>query len=141
MNQMKKNSLLWTSSSEETLEIGFEIGKCLKVGSIVCFKGDLGSGKTTLIKGIAKSLNIDVDVVVSPTFSYLNQYNTIAHFDLYRIASKEAFIQMGFEEYLEPPFITLIEWPEIITTLLPPHTGHIQISHLGEDMREIEVFL
>jgi len=90
--------------------------------NILLFKGDLGSGKTTLIKNICNFLNVNEEVT-SPTFSLVNQYQSragekIYHFDLYRLESLEEVIDIGFQEYLDSGNWCLIEWPEIAEELM-----------------------
>ena len=125
-----------TNSLEQTFTAGREIAKDLRAGDVVAFIGDLGAGKTTLIKGILS----DAADVTSPTFTYLNVYlqtPMIYHFDLYRIDSAQKFIAMGFEEYFEEGGICLIEWAENIWDLLPAKASFIKITHLDESSRKI----
>ena len=97
--------------------------KRLGKNSVLAFYGDLGSGKTTFIKYFLKKLGIKKNIT-SPTFSYLNIYDSIdgkkyCHFDLYRIKTIRDFLSLGFDEYLENPMnICLIEWPNIIKSIL-----------------------
>jgi tRNA threonylcarbamoyladenosine biosynthesis protein TsaE len=129
----------YSRSVEETKKIGQEIAKKIKKGQIVAFVGGLGAGKTSLIKGIASQINsINEDEISSPTFTYLNIYPgniTIYHFDLYRIKDERQFLSMGFEEYFGGEGISLIEWSEKITSLLPSKT---LVVHLIEKERENE---
>lgn len=138
MKQMMKSKLV-SKSSEETFAFGKELAQSLSEGMVVCFEGELGAGKTTLIKGISEGLGIDSSLVTSPTFVYLNLYGNLAHFDLYRIETLEKFQGMGFEEYLQGTFITFVEWPEIIEPILNSDALHVQLLHEGEDNRMIEV--
>ncbi len=137
---MKPSSQSFISRSlEETEKLGEKLSKYLSPGKAAAFWGDLGSGKTTLIKSIAKYLGYLSDDVNSPTFIYLNVYNgklLIYHFDLYRMKGEKEFIHMGFEEYLTSDAITLIEWPERISSLLPEKTLHIKLRHMDETTRE-----
>ena len=84
--------------------------------NIILLKGELGAGKTTLIKSILKNLGIEENIT-SPTFSIVNQYSTsnllINHFDLYRVKSSKELDVIGFEEYLDNEGISFIEWPEV----------------------------
>jgi len=110
----------------------------LKPGDTIALFGDLGAGKTTFSTMLTNHLGICAEIS-SPTFTYLNIYeDRIAHFDLYRLSEKEQFFALGFEEYLDSEFITLIEWPEIIDSILPSNTIRISISHEGEK-RRIEI--
>lgn len=140
---MAKIKKIITSSAKETIQLGIDLSQSLKNGSIVAFLGDLGAGKTTLIKGLVKGFSKDDTVNVnSPTFVYLNIYDTktpIYHFDLYRIKDKDQFYSLGFEEYFLSNGICLIEWSENIKDILPKETIFIKISHLDENKREIQI--
>lgn len=131
----------FSSSPEETRKIGRLVRKKLIPGSIIALQGDLGAGKTTLMQGlISHSKN---RVINSPTFSYLQIYPDavskipIFHFDLYRLKGPQEFIQMGFTDYFGSKGICCIEWPERITSLLPPHTFFITFTSLSSTERKI----
>ena len=108
--------------------------------NIILFKGELGTGKTTLIKSILKNLGIEENIT-SPTFSIVNQYSTsnllINHFDLYRVKSLKELDVIGFEEYLDNEGITFIEWPEIAMSKISYHYIEIYIKFIDEKSREI----
>lgn len=129
-----RNLLLFGSkinsrSSEQTWHIGSEIGKTLPKGSVLCFYGDLGSGKTTLIQGIIHSLT-GISEVPSPTFTYVNVYaDYVHHYDLYRLTSEAEFLARGLDEPFGTEAICLIEWPERIPHFLPKNAQEIRISH------------
>lgn len=125
-------------STEETEEIGRQIARSLTPGSIVALQGDLGAGKTTLVKGLAA--HCPEVLVNSPTFTYLQVYSgspPIFHFDLYRLKNADEFLKMGFSDYLEQEGICCIEWAERIGALLPAHTILISLEHAGDDKRRI----
>ncbi len=121
------------SSEEDMIDFGTELAKDFKGEDIVLLHGDLGAGKTTITKGIAKGLGID-NTIVSPTFSIMNIYhvstkapkhnstqkiNTLMHIDTYRLEHEDDLIEIGVEDYLgRPDTITIIEWPEKIEDLL-----------------------
>lgn len=132
------------STEEEMIEFGGELAQQLKRGAVVALHGDLGAGKTTLAKGVIAALtSISTPEVQSPTFTYLNIYEgelPIYHFDLYRLKSHEDFIQLGFLDFLGENGICLIEWAERIAPLLPPLTLHVELSHVGEGKRKIDVY-
>jgi len=110
-----------SSSPEETYNIGVEFGKKLSPGAIVCFYGDLGVGKTTCIKGICSGLRASQHVT-SPTFTLINEYDgrlPIYHFDFYRLGSADETLDMGLDEYFNGDGVCLIEWPEIVESLIP----------------------
>ncbi|CAM1354050.1 tRNA (adenosine(37)-N6)-threonylcarbamoyltransferase complex ATPase subunit type 1 TsaE [Tenacibaculum insulae] len=109
---------------------------------ILLFNGDMGVGKTTLIKEICKVLGVK-DVAHSPTFSLVNEYetiknNTVYHFDFYRIENEEEAYDMGVEDYLYSNNWCLIEWPENVKNLLPLDAVNIKISLLENGQRNIQ---
>ena len=128
-----------SNSSEQTYQFGKELARELPANQLICFFGDLGAGKTTLIKGIVEELtSINGAEVTSPTFTYLQSYEHVHHFDLYRLDGVESFCAMGFEEYLDDG-ICCIEWSEKIISLIPKTAMKITLTHLGLDQRQIEV--
>lgn len=109
-----------SKSDTETRNFGEKFGKKLKKGDVVCLTGDLGAGKTTFTKGIAKALNVSYEPT-SPTFTLVNMYDgdiELYHFDLYRLESTEDLYVMDFDDYLFSGGICVIEWPEIAYPLL-----------------------
>ena len=108
--------------------------------NIILLKGELGTGKTTLIKSILKNLGIEENIT-SPTFSIVNQYSTsdllINHFDLYRVKSLKELDVIGFEEYLDNEGITFIEWPKIAMSKISYRYIEIYIKFIDEKSREI----
>ncbi len=130
-----------TQSSEETEEVGKSIADMLGIGDVICLTGDLGAGKTTLVKGLVQKITgISAEEVVSPTFTYLNIYpglTTIYHFDLYRLSSGEEFLQAGFHEFLEAPGICCIEWPDRLPDKLDIRKIFIHIEYLSAKERKI----
>ena len=110
---------------------------------ILLFYGEMGSGKTTLIKEIAAQLGVR-DLTNSPTFSLVNEYATgeggrMYHFDFYRIEREEEAYDIGFEEYLDSGDWCLIEWPEKVENLLPLDTVVIRIDINPDDSRTIQL--
>lgn len=110
---------------------------------IYTFTGDLGAGKTTLIKALLKKWGV-AEHVTSPTFNYVNQYVVngvqLYHFDLYRLDSLEEFTALGFDEYLyQSDSFVFIEWPSIIDSLLTHEVCHIHIDHVSEDKRTVTI--
>ncbi|OJU79910.1 MAG: tRNA (adenosine(37)-N6)-threonylcarbamoyltransferase complex ATPase subunit type 1 TsaE [Chlamydia sp. 32-24] len=126
----------------ETIAFGKKLGESLKPNSIVCFYGDLGAGKTTLIKGIVQGVTGKNYYVNSPTFVYLNIYDgikSVFHFDLYRIQNEDEFVGMGFEEYFFSSGVCCIEWSERIVNIIPSNAVKIEMQHLDESSRQIVV--
>jgi tRNA threonylcarbamoyladenosine biosynthesis protein TsaE len=107
---------------------------------IILLKGDLGAGKTTLVKAIVKQLGSNEEVS-SPTFGIVNELNIANtkafHLDLYRIENSEELQQFGFEEYLHSGDYCFIEWPEIATSLITPPHHTITLSNLNDSIRKI----
>lgn len=113
--------------------------------SVWLFRGEMGSGKTTLIKEVCKGLGVD-DVMSSPTFSIVNEYRTqndrqVFHFDFYRIRSEAEAYDIGAEEYFYSGAPCFIEWPEKIPSLIPPNYAEVDITIENETERTIAIFL
>ncbi|MDR0660314.1 MAG: tRNA (adenosine(37)-N6)-threonylcarbamoyltransferase complex ATPase subunit type 1 TsaE [Prevotellaceae bacterium] len=113
----------------------------IKEAAVIAFYGKMGVGKTTLIKELCRKLGV-TDVVNSPTFSLVNEYHTeseatIYHFDFYRINKLEEVYDFGYEEYFYSGNLCLIEWPELIETLLPDNTLRLQIEQQPDGTRTI----
>ena len=127
-----------TSSATETKAVGEKLGRVLKGGDIVAFKGGLGVGKTTITHGIAKGVGVK-DLVSSPTFAIVNVYRgspNICHFDMYRISGGPDLESTGFYDYLTEDNIILIEWSENVADELGSVIT-VEIKRLGENEREI----
>ena len=127
---------------DKTEELGVKLGKLLDKGDFVCLTGDLGAGKTTLSKSIAKGLGVEDDVT-SPTFNIISEYKgrvELYHFDVYRILDEEAMYDLGFEEYFYGDGVCLVEWASQIENLIPE--DHIWIDlRLGDNINKREVYI
>ena len=127
-------------SLNEIDEISQLIVNKIKTIKTIMLRGELGSGKTTLVKSVLKKMGIK-DCVTSPTFSIVNEYdfagNIIYHFDLYRIENIEELDVIGFEDYIYSQNTCFIEWPEIVLNKIKLKYLDIEIRYLGEDKREI----
>ncbi|MDU1176749.1 tRNA (adenosine(37)-N6)-threonylcarbamoyltransferase complex ATPase subunit type 1 TsaE [Peptoniphilus harei] len=125
---------------EETEKFGLFLGENLRPGDVVCLNGDLGAGKTTLTKSIAKGLGID-DYVTSPTFTIVNEYYgkiDLYHIDTYRLDDMVDVDYLGFDEYFYSDGVTIVEWAEKIRDALPEEYMEINIkSH--DDKRDLDI--
>lgn len=130
-----------TTSPEETLVLGKRLAAYLQPGDIVALYGDLGAGKTHLVKGICAALGVPAASVTSPTFTLVNEYAgvrfPIYHFDAYRIERVEEFFELGYEEYFFGDGVCLLEWPERVEPLLPDETLRLRLTHEGATLRRI----
>lgn len=108
---------------------------------VILFDGQMGAGKTTLIKALSKELGV-VDVANSPTFSIVNEYKTetnqtVFHFDLYRLEEEEEAYDMGIDEYFDSGNWCFIEWPEKTPNLIPDEHHTIKFELIDENIRKI----
>jgi len=125
------------ASEEEMIDVGYKIGERLKVGDIVSLVGELGVGKTTLTKGIAKAIGV-TKLVNSPTFTIMKIYQgktTLYHMDLYRLS--EDSDDFDLEEYFYMEGITVIEWANNIKSIIPSNSIEINIRLLDNNEREV----
>lgn len=134
-----------THSANETFEFGKNLASHFRGGDVLLLIGDLGAGKTTLMKGLAMGLGVTVEVS-SPTFTLMNHYPTnggniknLIHIDTYRLKDESDLKDIGVEDYLcEPDSLCVIEWPEKIIELLKnKKIFSVTIEHLGKDKRKI----
>jgi tRNA threonylcarbamoyladenosine biosynthesis protein TsaE len=134
--------LLTSISLSQLPNTASEIIKFAKDSRIFLFYGEMGAGKTTLIKALCESLGT-TEPVTSPTFSIVNEYegagNRIYHFDFYRLKNETEALDMGYEEYFYSGAYCFIEWPEKIPNLLPDHFVNIKIKVIGDNLREINI--
>ncbi len=138
-----------THSEQETKDLAKKIAAKLSGGMILCLYGELGAGKTTFVKGLAKGLGIK-DNITSPTFALMNFYKirnpkseirNLVHIDTYRLKNEEELIQIGAEDYVgAPDSITVIEWPEKIINLLKnKKVVRVYLDHASDSERKIKV--
>lgn len=132
-----------TQNSEQTERLGEAIGAWLRPGDVVLLHGDLGAGKTTLTKGIARVLGVQ-DTVSSPSFALVNQYDlpnlALYHLDLYRLDDPSDLDSIGFTELTSTEDgIAIVEWPERAGELLPERYLLVELAYASEGMRNVRV--
>lgn len=132
-----------TNSPQQTEAWAKRLATTLKGGDILALEGDLGAGKTTLVRGLAAGLGIDPAKVSSPTFALMNEYEgsglTLVHIDAYRMNSPEELAGLGWDRLIDDTTVVIaVEWPSKVEGALPPHrTTTIALEHIGEDLRAI----
>ena len=129
-----------TASAEQTEAIGARIGAELGPGDVVLVSGEVGAGKTTLIRGACRALGV-TGPVTSPTFTIGQRYRgrvPVSHLDLYRLGGLEEEDPALLEDYLRPDSVAFIEWPGAAEPVLDRVTRRISIRHAGGDRREVE---
>jgi tRNA threonylcarbamoyladenosine biosynthesis protein TsaE len=131
-----------TSDFRQTEALGAELAAALKGGDLVLVRGELGSGKTTLVRGAARALGV-VDPVTSPTFSVGHRYRgsgvTVSHLDLYRLSGLGEEEPDLLADYLGPDRIAFVEWPDGDSPELRDACLLVTLTHRGADERRIEV--
>lgn len=138
-----ETKVIKTSSSDQTIDIGKNIGRALNPGDCVALVGDLGVGKTTLIKGMAIGCGVSQnDLVTSPTFIIVNEYRgrcDLFHIDLYRIENYKELLDIGIDDYFGHDSVVLVEWADRFPKVLPSQYCQIKIKRLSENEREIQI--
>lgn len=136
--------IYYSNSPEDTANIALEFAKTLVAGDVICMSGDLGVGKTAFVQALARELGIE-EYLSSPTFTIVNCYEgkfPLYHFDVYRIADSDEMYEIGYEEYVYGDGISVIEWAENISDILPEKRYEITIKkdyEKGENFREISI--
>ena len=131
---------LLSRSPAETESVGYNVGKVLTAGMVVKLYGNLGAGKTTMVRGIARAFGIPRESVVSPSFTIITEYESsprFFHIDLYRIEGSDDLESTGIWDMIEKDAVTVVEWPEHAGDELPEDAVVIRIEHGKDDEREI----
>lgn len=135
---------LTTNGAAETEAVGEAIGSQLRLGDLVVLSGDLGAGKTTFTKGLARALGVE-QRVTSPTFTIVQEYDgrlPVAHVDVYRLERIQELYDFGFEELLEER-VTVVEWGDAIALVLPRDRVNVRIeldeTDDGDDRRLLAI--
>ena len=131
-----------SGSVEETQAFGERVGRWLQPGDVVALHGELGSGKTTLIQGVARGLGRAPDSIKSPTFVLMREYPgeiPLVHVDGYRLEGPPAVAWLDVDLIFSPHKITLIEWAERFTGLLPEDHLQVHLSHVSANRRRLRL--
>jgi tRNA threonylcarbamoyladenosine biosynthesis protein TsaE len=139
-----------TKSGADTIEVGRKLAKLLKPPQLLILRGELGTGKTTLVKGIAEALDAaEAGEVTSPTFTLVHEYDgaqdgkpvKLFHLDVYRLEGERQLETLGLDELLTDDALVLVEWGEKFKSIKKRATGEIAITSTGGDARKITVSL
>ncbi|MCI2058245.1 MAG: tRNA (adenosine(37)-N6)-threonylcarbamoyltransferase complex ATPase subunit type 1 TsaE [Oscillibacter sp.] len=130
-------------SEQETEAAGEQLGRTLKPGTVLAYRGGLGMGKTAFTRGLARGLGCR-GRVTSPTFTIVNEYEgriPLFHFDMYRLDGADALFDIGWEDYLGRGGVCAVEWSELVASALPPDTLYVTLNRCPghDDWREISV--
>ncbi len=133
---------LETKSEAETRQLGAELARRLEPGDVLALVGELGSGKTNFVKGLARGLGIR-QVVHSPTFILANEYRSgripLFHVDAYRLSGESEAIGFGFDDYIDDAGVTVVEWADRIRAALPPEYLLVEFTYRDESRRAIRM--
>jgi len=142
-----KTVTITSHTPRQTEEIGSLLGSMLDKGAVIALTGELGTGKTTLVRGIGRGLGIEEGEVASPSFTLVNEYAgggplakgplCLFHIDLYRLGDQRELIAIDFEEYLKGEGVVVIEWADRIPHAIPPDALWIMLRYLNDESREI----
>ncbi len=136
-------SFVDSSSAEQTQRLGQWLGAELKGGDVIGLAGELGSGKTCLVQGIARGLGVDPGLpVTSPTFTLVGEYPgrvRLRHADFYRVESYDRLEDAGFDDLLDSDAVLVVEWPERFPEVLPAERLEIRIALVSETERRLHV--
>ena len=139
-----------TTSGADTIEVGRKLAGLLEPPQLLILRGDLGTGKTTLVKGLAEALDAaEADEVTSPTFTLIHEYDgaregipvKLFHLDVYRLEGERQLETLGLDELLTQNALVLVEWGEKFKSIRKKATGEIVIASAGGDARRITVTL
>ena len=138
---MTKELSFLTNDANETALLGEKLAKIVRSGDLIFLQGDLGSGKTTYMRGFLRGLNFK-GKVKSPSYTLLEQYElelTINHFDLYRFKDQREWDDAGFSEFINSNDVNVIEWPEKADDMIPSSDLTIFFTFLNEKKRKIVI--
>jgi tRNA threonylcarbamoyladenosine biosynthesis protein TsaE len=142
-SNLRRKIVIQTRSAAETVRIGKIIGSRLLVGDVVALVGELGTGKTQFVKGLAAGLGIENSAYISsPSFTLIQEYPgdiPFYHVDLFRLRREQEAEELGLEDYFQGGGITAIEWADKIISLLPEELLFISIVYIDKNIRSLEI--
>ena len=128
------------TAPEDTLAFGRALAENLAAGDVIALCGQLGAGKTHVVKGLLEGLGSSEEVT-SPTFSLVHEYQharlPVFHFDFYRMTHEAELLNIGWDEYLDEPGVIVVEWADLFPALLPPHAQWFRLEALPEGGRRV----
>ena len=130
-----------TDSAMETEAIGSQLAECLPVDCVLALHGDLGVGKTTFVRGLARAWGIE-EAVTSPTYNLYTLYQgdrQLVHLDAYRLNTSSELDSLMIEDFLRSPWCMAVEWPENIKDNIPRDAWHLHLSILSEEKHRIQL--
>ena len=137
-----KSVELTTLDAEGTRAAGARLGRVLLPGDVIALSGELGSGKTVFVQGLARGVDTDSGALVtSPSFVILNEYPGrlwLYHFDFYRLGEEDEVLGLGYEEYFEGNGVCAVEWADKFPEIFGPGTLWIRLTRVGDSERVIE---
>ena len=141
---MKENKITFKSvSATETINFGERLGKLLAPGHVIVLLGELGAGKTTMVKGIVQGLGVtDRRAVKSPTFALVHRYEgriPVYHFDAYRLENAQEMLDIGSDEMIYGKGVSIIEWADRVPGCLPEKYLMITLTSISKNERKIEL--
>jgi len=143
MSSSGSSSWRFDSGSEaDTEALGARLAEALEPPQVVALVGNLGAGKTRLVRAVARASGVDTRLVASPTFVLIHEYEgrwPIAHFDTYRLPDHEAFVDLGIDEYFAGGWVSFVEWADRVIPALPADHLRIEIETTGEGSRSFAV--
>ncbi|MFN1835046.1 tRNA (adenosine(37)-N6)-threonylcarbamoyltransferase complex ATPase subunit type 1 TsaE [Balneola sp. MJW-20] len=131
-----------SDSEKQTIDAGRSFSHELGSGDVICLQGELGAGKTHFVKGLASGLGIDPQAVSSPTYTLINEYSgelPLYHFDCYRLKNEAEALDIGIEDYLYGEGISVIEWPQRVSNLIPEDAYIVTLEHVSDTKRKITI--
>ena len=130
-----------TNSPAQTEAVGAALGKQMKAGTVIAYRGDLGAGKTAFTRGLARGLGY-TEPVTSPTYTIVNEYLggrlPLFHFDMYRLKSSDDLWDIGWEDYLERGGVCAVEWSENVDDAME-NAVYVTIEKIGDEARRITI--